>query len=409
MARRRRDPEEGPRGFDFPEFDEHEFIRKETISFRSALVLLAWSVVAAAVAFAAWWAIDSPKTGWYLGLLIAAGMGYLLRWILPLLKVDIAHFGKKDWFGTGALFFFSWLAFFILILNPPVYDGVAPDLEIHVTPSAQELGGEVNITLIATDNVAVDTGSIDFVLIGPDGSEQATTEDLWLAVDDPSGVWSWGFTPQEAGTYRVEATVKDTSQGTLMGGVHSIESEQEFVVGDVIGVTMSGMGEDGVGRLTSTRDAVTVHLPPEMDVYRAWLEVTRADNTTVPVHLAHDEERSDEERQEWFAQPSFDGFQEGENRFQVHVEEHSTYFLEKRFAGLGAMSAPLVSDESYTVVIDGALLGDEVPDLPDERNPEVVPIPGPAPLVAVTLLLVAVTWLRRRPTGRDQSVSLSEP
>jgi hypothetical protein len=394
--RKERDPDQ-PRGFDAPEFDEPEFIRKEVISFRAALVLLLWSLVAALVSFVVWLTVAGEGLGWYTGLIIAAGMGYMLRWILPALKVDISHFKKKEWFGTGALFFFSWLAFFILVMNPPIYDGVAPDLEIHITPSAQEPGGFVNITLIATDNIAVDHDSMVFAVYSPQGQQVASTEDLWLAVENDAGVWAWGFTPQENGTYRVEASVRDTGGGSLVGGAHERIQVVDFLVGDVVEVRMSGMDAQGVGHLTSTRDAITVHLPGDMDVYRAYLEVTRPDNTSAPVFLEFDEARSTAERQEWFAHPGFEGFAQGENRFRVVVEEHSTYYLELRFAGLGPMSAPLVTDEEYLVRIpDQGLLGDQMPELPDQRDPAVQPIPGPAPLVVLALLVGWIVWRRRR-------------
>ncbi len=408
MSRRRKDPEEGPRGFDFPEFDEKEFIRKETISFRSALVLLAWSLVAAIIGFVVWLAVGVP-TGWYAGLLIAAGMGYALRWLLPLMKVDIGHFGKKEWFGTGALFFFSWLAFFILMLNPPIHDGVAPEFEVHVTPSAQEAGGMVNITLIATDNVNVDPDTLEFTLTGPDGTALGDQNDFELVVDEIAAVWAWGFEPPQDGTYTIEATVSDSARGALISSVHTTTVDREFTVGEVLQVTMSGT-RDGVGHLTSTRDAVTVTMPAEIDVYQAWLEVTREDNATASVLLEHDAGRSDDEVQEWFAQPNFEGFAQGDNRFRVHVEEHNTYFLGERFEPLGPIPSALVSNQEYTVNIDSpALLGDHVPDQPDRRDPTIEPIPGTAPLMVIGLLLAALTWVRKKRGKRDQSARLSSP
>lgn len=408
MSRRRRDPEEGPRGFEYPEFDEKEFIRKETISFRSALVLLAWSLVAAIVAFVVWLAVGVP-TGWYAGLLIAAGMGYALRWLLPLLKVDNTHFGKKEWFGTGALFFFSWLAFFILILNPPIYDGVAPDFEVHVTPSAQEPGGTLNITLIATDNVNVDPDSLSFTLSAPDGTTLATEDDLLLVVDEIAAVWSWGFDPDQDGTYQIDASISDTAGGALINSVQTTTESHEFTVGEVLQVTMSGT-RDGVGHLTSTRDAVTVTMPAELDVYEAWLQVTREDNTTTAVLLEHDEERSDDDTQEWFAQPNFSGFAQGDNHFHVHVREHNAYYLGERFAPLGPIDATLVSSQSYTVNIESpALLGEHVPDEPERRDPSIEPIPGPAPIIVLVLLITGLAWLRKKRGKRDQSAPLSSP
>lgn len=385
LARRRKDPDEAAgRGFEFPEFDDEEMIRKEVVGFRSSLVLLIWAIITAGVSFAIWLVAPSPRTGWYIGLLIAAGMGYLLRYLLPRFHVDTSGFGRKEWFGTGALFFFAWLAFFILITNPPLYDGVAPDVEIHVTPAAQVPGHPVNVTVVATDNVRVDPGSVRFLLLAPDGATLASESDL-----EPTGhpsVWSLRFTPTAAGEYSLEAAASDVRGGLIPSGPREREVIEPLRAGDVLQVRMTGEGQ-----WATPEDRVTVELPAQLDVYRAWLAIAGDGQ----VLLARDTDRSDEERQIFYATPDFQGFQAGTNNFTVHVEEHDSYFLPAKY-GIPPIRAPLVSNETFTVTVPAGLLGQHVPELPEQRDPAVQPVPAPSVVLLALLVAGLVAVVRRR-------------
>ncbi|MGB1697177.1 MAG: hypothetical protein ACPHK8_02125, partial [Thermoplasmatota archaeon] len=100
--------------FEIPDFDEEAFIHKEMTSFRTTAVLFAWGILAALLSWGIFVAVDGAKTAWYLGLAVVIGFLYALRIVYPKLNIDVAHFKRREWMGTGFLLFFTWLAFFIL-------------------------------------------------------------------------------------------------------------------------------------------------------------------------------------------------------------------------------------------------------------------------------------------------------
>lgn len=154
-----------------PEFDEVEFMKKEMRAAKATIIVVLWTLPSAALSYGLTLAGIAVVAG-FAGL----GMMFLLKWIFPLLKVDISAYKRKDWIGHGATFFFSWLAFWILLLNPPFADltnpvilGVAVD-GISLSPMCGQIFPEGNLTAVLTvragDNVGVtrvSAGSIDLL------------------------------------------------------------------------------------------------------------------------------------------------------------------------------------------------------------------------------------------------------
>ena len=176
MARRKRkeaEPEWVP-----PEFDDVGYMRQEIEGAKVALVTIAWAFVGAVIAVAAYDYVH-PVVGFFAGLMTFGA----LYFVLPIIGLPIAGFKRRDWASHGITYFFSWLAFWILLLNPPFADHTAPTLSTLMvaayTPSTPgalpgnntvvcvpgTLGSTVpvspgsNTTLLvlvrATDNVAV--------------------------------------------------------------------------------------------------------------------------------------------------------------------------------------------------------------------------------------------------------------
>lgn len=176
MARRKRkesEPEWVP-----PEFDDVGYMRQEIEGAKVALVTIAWAFVGAVIAVVAYDYVH-PVVGFFLGLMTFGA----LYFVLPIIGLPIAGFKRRDWASHGITYFFSWLAFWILLLNPPFADHTAPTLSALMvgpytpsTPGALPAAGTVtcvagtlgstvdvnpgtNSTLLilfrATDNVAV--------------------------------------------------------------------------------------------------------------------------------------------------------------------------------------------------------------------------------------------------------------
>lgn len=392
MARRRKDTETPKKfAFEVPEFDEEEFIRKETIGFRTTLVLFVYSVVTAFLTFVLW-RILLPTTGangaWFVALLIGLALGYFLRFIYPALKVDISHFGKKEWTGTGFLYFFSWLAFFIFLVNPPIYDGVAPQMEIHITPDAQTPGGEVFVTLLAFDNVGIDEDSVSFEVVGPDGPVAATGSLETIPARSSAWRWSQSFDEDARGTYTVTARVTDSNG-------HTTEKTREFHIGaralDVRPVD---------GTLQTKLDRITVEIPEEVDVWRVWLE-PQVSGETIRVYLEHDDKTD-----LWTTTSEAAGFREYFERtdnltmtFNAFAEEHDSYLLPGEHEV--PPSGGLIQSGPHQVTFDDETLLTGELDTSEPRKraigPQEVPGAGPGVLLATALVgLALAARIRRR-------------
>lgn len=183
------------------DFDEDGFIHKEMVSFRTTSILFLWGIIAAAVSWLLFGLVDGAKVGFLIGLGVAAVFGFALKWLYPRLKVDIKHFGRREWLGTGFLFFFTWLAFFILAINPPVSDYAPPRVDVHAAPAVQQAGSDVVLDAFYEDNTRVASHAL--TVRGPAGDVPLADEDLGR------GHHRYVATALPAGIYVVEARATD--------------------------------------------------------------------------------------------------------------------------------------------------------------------------------------------------------
>ena len=118
MARRKRKEEEVI--WTPPEFDEVGYMRQEIQNAKIATVVIAWAVVGAVIAYLL--ALWIPVVGYLAGLAVFGALYFLL----PVLGLPIHGFKRRDWMSHASVYFFSWLAFSILLLNPPFGDHTSP-------------------------------------------------------------------------------------------------------------------------------------------------------------------------------------------------------------------------------------------------------------------------------------------
>jgi len=159
MAKKSKEKDDGYE-FTMPDFDEKEYIGGEKRKARTYFLSFTFGIVMGVICHFAWRGI-SPDYRWALTFLFAiASIGFLAK-ILQLFKVDITQFGKKEWFGSIAFYFFTWLAIFIISNNPPFYDASAPEIASISVPAVPELGSSILIAAKVTDNVGVDNVRIN--------------------------------------------------------------------------------------------------------------------------------------------------------------------------------------------------------------------------------------------------------
>jgi len=127
MARRKRKEDEPD--WVAPDFDEVGYMRRELEGARAAVATIGWAVIGALVAFALYSVL--PVLAFFAGIAVGAGMYF----VFPLIGIKTEPFKRRDWIGHGFTYFFSWLAFWIILLNPPFSDHTDPTIQgISISP-----------------------------------------------------------------------------------------------------------------------------------------------------------------------------------------------------------------------------------------------------------------------------------
>lgn len=198
-----------------PDFDEVKFMKGEMRSLRITLLVVLWAIPAALVS----WVLTIPPLSIAVVAFFAGiGMLFLLKWVLPILKVDISEWKRKDWMGQGSTFFFTWLAVWILLLNPPFTD-LSPPLF-----------------------VGSDVGGHPIACAGPPVSPQGNIPILNVSVGDNVGVtsvtWQTSSTgPLERMTY-VGGILWRTPRPVPAGGITIVAKDANGNTA-VCGITVS--------------------------------------------------------------------------------------------------------------------------------------------------------------------------
>ena len=149
MARRKRKddvPDWSP-----PDFDDVGYMRAEMTTARAAVITIAWAAVGAIVAFLLY--SVNPALAFFAGIAVAFGLYY----VLPFLGISVSGFKRRDWMSHGITYFFSWLAFWILLLNPPFGDFTTPTIQgITVSPfQSGNLSGELSCLPVVDGKVSI--------------------------------------------------------------------------------------------------------------------------------------------------------------------------------------------------------------------------------------------------------------
>lgn len=154
--------------YDFvpPEFDEKKFLENDIRGTKLLFVTLAFAVVCGIIAFAL------GGFSVYLGLVVLIGGIVALRYLYLLVRVPKESIERKTILGNAVLFFFIFLAIWILLLNVPFSDNSNPevrDISLWVQDSGgnwvektvngysflvaqQDATGVINITARVADN-----------------------------------------------------------------------------------------------------------------------------------------------------------------------------------------------------------------------------------------------------------------
>lgn len=171
MAKKRKEKtEEEELDFKLPKFDEEKFLNKERRNIKTLFISFIIGLVIALISFGFWSLLSDSIFRWELILLLGVFSAPWLKYIFLKLEIDLTEFGRKGWFGSYAIYFFTWLVILIVLVNPPFYDDESPHIEVVLLPEIQELGGTVNVVAHIIDNVGVEKNGISFTLVTPNGT-----------------------------------------------------------------------------------------------------------------------------------------------------------------------------------------------------------------------------------------------
>ncbi len=375
MAKRGKgeEPEEKEEGYDFvpPDFDEDNFIHKEMISFRTTSTLIVVGILSAVVSWAIFNPVGGDDAGWWIGLVVLV-IGFLaLKPIYKLLKFDISHYGRREWIGTGFLMFFTWLAFFMILLNPPFSDHAEPQVDLFASPSTVADGDMVRIDLFAADNDKVTTRT--FTVVDGNGATIATAADL-VRIDRHQFRYEATL---PLGSYTISASAKDPA------GHVGADNMTLNVVPQVVRVFPAADKD-----LTDPTKELLVTVPTALNVWSVYADFDHDPLTTGDrVYFEFKDARSGFE-----ATSAHKGWRMGTNNFTIFVEERNIFHGQTLVPGAIHKAGP------FEIEVDNP--GNYSPKAAKGRQgttPPSVQVPGlELPLLAVGLLGAAVVVRRRK-------------
>jgi len=175
MAKKRKEKsDEEELDFKIPKFDEEKFVKKEKRNVKTLFISSLLGIIIAIISFGFWALLSGSFFRWELVLLLGVFNASWLKYLFIRLNIDLTDFGRKGWFGSYAIYFFTWLIVLIILVNPPFYDDESPRIELVILPEVQELGGTIQIIAQIIDNVGVNKQGISFTVMDSENQEMQT-------------------------------------------------------------------------------------------------------------------------------------------------------------------------------------------------------------------------------------------
>lgn len=341
MAKRRKEKDEGEdKPFKIPKFDEEAFLKRERRNIKTTFISFLFGSLMALVCFGFWVLMGKNDLRWELVLLVGVINAAFLKYIFLRLNIDFSDFGRKNWFGSYAIYFFTWLIAFIVIVNPPFYDDETPRVEVAVLPGMQELGGNVIIVAKITDNADVDKSSITLDINDPEGN--STT--LSPSFDGTISSFTFENTGNILGEFSYTLTAKDTNgQATKKTGSFSYDT-------DIIEITSSRFENITSG------DDITIEANEEISAKNFRLYYRLNDGDEINVNRKYLEIRA-----EYETSPEYEGWAENSNYNMTLYAEVSHYFtnINKKYNNT-VMEATIYEFSTSTA----SKIGSETPPMP---------------------------------------------
>ena len=218
MAKKKKKKEEEKYDFKFPKFDKKEYLEKEIRDAKVTFVTIGYALIMVLITY------FIAKIDFKLGFFVAIGGMLLFKFLYEVFGFDTTTFEKKNWAGNGAIYFFTWLGFMILISNPPITDSAPPYFSDYGYAKQNDLRNESitigdNITIWAniSDNDKISSVSIT---ISVDNKTIFPSEKMDNIEDETYSFTITNVIDTKGSEYRftIRATDKNDNDSKIKGG-----------------------------------------------------------------------------------------------------------------------------------------------------------------------------------------------
>jgi hypothetical protein len=251
VARRKKKKSKKSDEFKIPDFDERDYMRKEMVHALMMVGAVVLAVLMAIVGGVLTIALTDARIPFVLGIF---GI-LLLKFLYDIMKLDTKEVEKAKWAGAIVTYFMTFIAIWILLINPPVVDMIGPDIE-NTTPIVQEIGSEVYISVDIEDNEGVD----EVVLFYRDPGQESHDNIRMKSIG--RNKFKYVIQEPELGTYEFEIEVEDDAG-------HSDHGSFQFKVVDSEPpeIELFGLSD---GFVVTTGRIIEVNIKDNAGVVLAW-------------------------------------------------------------------------------------------------------------------------------------------
>ena len=313
MAKRRKEKdEEEEKPFKIPKFDEEAFLKREKRNIKATFISFLFGILMALICFGFWALMGKNDLRWPLVLLVAIANAAFLRVIFMRMNIDLTDFGRKNWFGSYAIYFITWLIVFIVFVNPPFYDDEAPRIQVSVLPVIQEPGGDIIVVAKITDNLEIDKNSISLEIVQPDENVTILPPSSFDQ-DDIIVIFTFENIEDLPGDFSYTLTAQDVNGlTTTKSGVFSYDE-------DAIDITSSRFLN------ISSGDDITIEVDEEVspDNFRVYYTLNNGDEINV-------NRKYKEIKAEYETSPEYEGWKQNSN-FTMRVYVEVSYYFPNIF------------------------------------------------------------------------------
>jgi len=344
MAKRRKEKdEEEEKPFKIPKFDEEAFLKREKRNIKATFISFLFGILMALICFGFWALMGKNDLRWPLVLLVAIANAAFLRVIFMRMNIDLTDFGRKNWFGSYAIYFITWLIVFIVFVNPPFYDDEAPRIQVSVLPVIQEPGGDIIVVAKITDNLEIDKNSISLEIVQPDENVTILPPSSFDQ-DDIIVIFTFENIEDLPGDFSYTLTAQDVNGlTTTKSGVFSYDE-------DAIDITSSRFLN------ISSGDDITIEVDEEVspDNFRVYYTLNNGDEINV-------NRKYKEIKAEYETSPEYEGWKQNSN-FTMRVYVEVSYY----FPNIFEKYSNIVEDTTQYkfTTTSGSNIGEETPPVP---------------------------------------------